>query len=69
MEPLGWRIQSLLSGDGRCILLIRNPYESIVSFWNHRENNPAKTIDSPNRHIRTDLELSQFREFADREAE
>ncbi len=34
-EELGYRLRSIRRMSGRAVILIRNPYDSILSFWNH----------------------------------
>ncbi len=34
-EDFGWRLNHILRFGGRGIVLIRNPYDAVISYWNH----------------------------------
>ncbi len=34
-EDVTWRMRNVLAYSGRAILVIRDPFRAIVSYWNH----------------------------------
>ncbi len=38
-EELAWRMRDIHMMRGRAILLFRNPYDALISFWNHDRTN------------------------------
>ena len=43
-ESVRWRANSMAFFAGRGILLIRNPIDCIVSFWNHANSGDAELV-------------------------
>lgn len=59
-ETMTWRLDHIYEFGGRAILLIRNPYESILAHWNHVL---AGELELDREYLST-LHSPQFVEFA-----
>ena len=59
-ESLVWRIKHMMQYNGTGILLIRNPYDSIISAWNHL----GSTEVSTRRDLLQSLTTNEFQKFA-----
>ena len=60
-----WRMLDIASFGGRGIVLIRNPYRAIVSYWNHIR---AKHVAKANPALEEEVRTSRFSDFARNEA-
>ena len=60
-EHIHWRVQNIIRYEGRAILLLRNPYEAIISQWNHRKAD--NEVDSL-RNLEESFKSEEFQKFA-----
>ena len=64
-EDPQWRSDSILRGcRNGAVLLLRNPYEAIVSHWSHRR---AGTEVDQDKDVVASLRTREFEEFAELE--
>lgn len=60
-ENLHFRMHNLRKWGQGAVLLIRNPYKSVISYWNHRQaSNELDTLQNLERSLYT----KKFRDFA-----
>ena len=59
-----WRMKHLVSMEGRAVVLIRNPYEAIISFWQHdRSQSYDKPVKRGVKDLQKTLKTEMFRDF------
>ena len=58
-----WRIEHIEQFGGRGVLVIRNPYRAIISFWNHKKAGHTNTA------VLESLESEEFKTFVIDQAE
>ncbi len=59
-EDLGWRLEHILRFGGRGLLLVRNPYDAVVSYWNHATAGEHVVLPNMVEHLHTE----DFKNFA-----
>ncbi len=75
-EDIRFRVRDISRFGGRAVLLVRNPYESLLSFWNHERSNSydgggdvglkhlySSGLSSELFHQHATLEISLWREL------
>ncbi|TRY75277.1 hypothetical protein TCAL_00682 [Tigriopus californicus] len=64
-EKLSWRLKHMSRLDGRAVLLIRNPYEAIISLWNHeRSGSYDSSYKKATKDLAASLNTPLFLDFA-----
>lgn len=64
-EELSWRLKHISRLDGRAVLLIRNPYEAIISLWNHeRSGSYDASYKQATKDLSASLNTPLFLDFA-----
>lgn len=59
-----WRMRHLVSMGGRAVVLIRNPYEAIISFWQHdRSRTYDKAVKRGVKDLQGTMKTEMFRDF------
>eukprot|EP00095_Tigriopus_kingsejongensis_P007043 maker-scaffold146_size311726-snap-gene-0.14 protein:Tk07043 transcript:maker-scaffold146_size311726-snap-gene-0.14-mRNA-1 annotation:"wsc domain-containing protein 2" len=60
-EDIEWRMNDIMRFRGKSLVLIRNPYLAIVSYWNHAQ---VDEVDmNPNLNLAEDLRSTKFEAF------
>ena len=63
-EDLAWRLRHITWQAGRAVVLIRNPYEALISFWNHDRSDTYDSAQDTGIHNLGDTLMSKlFRDF------
>ncbi len=68
MPSLAHRLRELRTNGGRMLLIMRNPYEAIISWWNHLRSMDAGGAGLGVKALKNSLESDQFCKFAVGEA-
>ncbi len=62
------RMAQLDSAQGRCILLLRNPYDAIASWWNHVRSRSHESPGLDTEELEESIRSAQFCNFSAQEA-